>query len=320
MIEVSSLDRLCLGDHACVIVDDDRARLRALAAFISAGLRDNHRILYFGPPTTGLGAALAAHGRDLENVLADGRLRMSAPEDSYLASGAFDPDATLEGWRRESAAALEAGFRGLRAIGDMSWASRPVPGRDRLPWYEAHVNRVFADGSAMAMCLYDSRVFTRAELQRIVWAHPATVTAGVDPETVPLLRAVRTQDPAGVRLIGEADLSNRDALRAVVQHLAGDTPAGDRPLVVDIAGLRFLDVAAVRLLVDVAAAGDTPIRVTGCSPGVQRLLTASGAATVPGLIVEPAPPAAPAAPVEAAIPGLIPEPVAPAGRPAEPAV
>ncbi|WP_229074702.1 MEDS domain-containing protein [Actinoplanes sp. DH11] len=281
MIETDALDRLCLGDHACVVIEDDETRRRSLLTFIRGGLRDGQRILYYGPAEPALTAELAP-------ALADDRLRMATPQESYLAAGRFDPEAMMRGWRDAAAEARADGFRGLRAIGDMSWASRPVPGSERLAWYEANVNRVFAEGDAMAMCLYDRRLFSDVDLRRVTWSHPATLDAGTDPRSVPLLRAIRTTDPPGVILRGEADLSNRHALTAIMENLVADTPSGGEPLVVDISGLTFLDAASVRILTRVAAAEVTRLRVTGCSPAAQRLLAFTGAPAVTNLSVEPA--------------------------------
>jgi anti-anti-sigma regulatory factor len=278
MIEVSAIDRLRLGDHACVVFNDDTTRLRSLATYIRAGLRERHRILYFGGGAEEIEAELAAQGTDAGRAIADGHLRMSTPEDSYLASGSFHPQAAVDGWRYESDRARDAGYTGLRAVGDMSWASRPLPGADRLTWYEAQVNRVFADGFAMAICLYDRRLFTDATLREIRESHPATVAAGSDPQTVPLLRAVRTVDPPGIRLEGEADLSNRGALRTLMDHLREDSPDRSRPLVVDLSGLRFLDGAAARTLSTAAAAGLPPMTVVGASPSMRTLLAFAGEA------------------------------------------
>ncbi|WP_328470551.1 MEDS domain-containing protein [Actinoplanes sp. NBC_00393] len=287
MATTAVLDRLRLGDHACVLVDDDAGRLDSLAAYIGAGLREDDRILYFGPAPGELTTGLAARGLDVRPALDRGQLRMATPEESYLSGGSFDPEATMAGWRAESAQARADGFRGLRAIGDMSWAARPVPGAERLPWYEAHVNRVFADGDAMAICLYDRRVFTETALQRICWSHPATVDRDTAPSAEPALRAVRTIDPPGLRLTGDADLSNRHALQAVLENLFEDTPDPGGPLTVDLSGLRFADSAAMRILLRIAVAESHRLRVVGCSATMQRLLAFNGAGAVAGLTVEP---------------------------------
>ncbi|WP_250005709.1 MEDS domain-containing protein [Actinoplanes sp. M2I2] len=280
MIETSVLDRHRLGDHACVIVDDDRSRLAALAVYIRAGLRDDDRVLYLGPGGDELLDGLAGLGFDGAGARNRGQLLLSTPEESYLASGAFDPEVTMGGWRHETALARAAGYRGLRAIGDMSWAARPVPGADRLIGYEAQVNRVFADGSAMAICLYDRRLFGHDELRRATWSHLSCVDHATAPGARPGMRAVRLTDPPGVRLEGEADLSNRHALQALLEHLVEDTPPVEGPLTVDIADLRFADDAAVRVLLRTVAAGAPRLRVVGCSPAIQRLLTFNGAEAI----------------------------------------
>ncbi|MBG0562488.1 MEDS domain-containing protein [Actinoplanes aureus] len=282
------IDRLRLGDHACVVVDDDAIRLRYLATYVAAGLCDNHRVLYFGPGVERLSADLAALGLDTLAARERGQLRMATPEDSYLASGSFDPAVTIAGWRSETESALAAGYRGMRAIGDMSWAARPVPGAELLPWYEAQVNRVFAGGDAMAICLYDRRLFTDTALQRICWSHPATVDHETGTDAEPALRAIRTTHPPGIRLEGDADLSNRHALRAVMEHLVEDTPASVGSLTVDVSRLRFADAAAMRILMRTATTEAHRLRVVGCSPALRRLLTFNGADAVTGLTVEPA--------------------------------
>ncbi|MFC4072552.1 MEDS domain-containing protein [Actinoplanes subglobosus] len=274
MIEAGMLGRLRPGDHACVVVDDDDTRLRSLATYIDAGLRDGDRILYFGPGPQHLADELGVH-----DAVDRGQLVMATPEDSYLASGRFDPEATMAGWRTEAAQARADGFRGLRAIGDMSWAvAGPVPGADRLAWYEANVNRVFAERQSMAICLYDRRLFSPAELQRVTWAHPAAVDRGTGPDDEPALRFARTGDPPGIRLHGEADLSNRQALRAVLERLTDDVAADE--ITVDVSDLRFADAATVRILLEVAVAGAPRLHVVGCSPGLRRLLVFNGAQAV----------------------------------------
>jgi hypothetical protein len=266
------LDRLELGDHLCLTFDDDDARLTAAAGYVRAGLRADQRILYFGDEPDRVRAGLGADGAA---AVASGQLRLATPYDSYLIPGLFDPLATIDGWRTEAAQARADGYRGLRAMGDMSWAARPVPGADRLAWYEANVNRVFAEGAAMAVCLYDRRLFDDLALRRISEAHPGTVTpgAGAAVAAEPLLRIRRTTDPAGVRLDGEADLSNRAAVFAVLTRLAGDAGPSAGPLTVDVSGLRFADAATARLLIGVAPW----VRVVGCSGALRRLLAFHGA-------------------------------------------
>jgi anti-anti-sigma regulatory factor len=274
MIEAGMLGRLRPGDHACVVVDDDDMRLRGLATYIDAGLREEDRILYFGPDPQRLADQL-----DVHDAIGRGQIVMVTPEESYLAAGRFDPEATMAGWRTEAARARADGYRGLRAIGDMSWAAaHSVPGADRLGWYEANVNRVFAERGAMAICLYDRRLFSSAEIQRVIWAHPAAVDHATGPDVEPVLRFARTDDPPGIRVQGEADLSNRQALRAVLENVGEDIPAG--VVTVDVSDLRFADAATVRILLEVAVAGAPRLRIAGCSPGLRRLLVFNGAQAV----------------------------------------
>jgi anti-anti-sigma factor len=285
MISSLSLERLCPGDHVCLIVEDDEARSRSVITYIRAGLRHHHQILYVTDAAARVGAELTAQDADTAQALLTGQVRIS-PAEPARRGERFDPDATIAGWRRESARARAAGYDALRAIGDMSWAGRADPGVDRLSWYEAQANRVFADGFAMAVCLYDARRFSPTALQKISWSHPATACLGIDPARVPQLRAVRTTDPPGIRLSGEADLSNRHALRVLMDHLIEDTPAAARPLTVDIRGLRFADSAAVRILVQAATAVPGQLRVVGCSPSMLRLLMFNGGDAVAGFAVE----------------------------------
>ncbi|MFI1990649.1 MEDS domain-containing protein [Actinoplanes sp. NPDC020271] len=258
---------LQLGDHLCVIVGSDEEKAAALAGYVRDGLRDNHRILYYGDPAELLDPEWAA-------ALAAGQLQVTPPERSYLASGRFDPEATIAGWEQACADARASGHDGLRVAGDMSWAARPVPGAERLPWYEAQVNRVFAGGYSMAVCFYDRRLFTAAQLRGFACAHPT-----------PRLRMIRTEDPAGLRVQGETDATSRAALRAVVENLADDLPC-DETLVIDVSRLRFADASAARTLLHPAAVAGRRTRLVGCSPGLRRLLAFHGADDLPGLTVE----------------------------------
>jgi anti-anti-sigma factor len=268
------LERLNPGDHACLVAGDEPSLTRSVAAYVRAGLRARHRVLYLGRGER-VQAELVAQGVDVRSALAAGRLRVSPAAGEYVHAGTFDVDGSVEHFRAEAAQARADGFRGLRAFGDMSWVART--GRAaQMPRYEARINRLFAEGFAMGVCLYDRRLFSSGDLREIIRSHPCTITAQTDPEAVPLLRAVRITTVAGVgvRLDGEADLSNRNALRTVLEHLAEET---GRTMIVDVTGLRFADSAAARTLLRVAVTGRLRLRLVGCSHALRRMLVLHGA-------------------------------------------
>ncbi|BBH64033.1 hypothetical protein ACTI_07180 [Actinoplanes sp. OR16] len=271
---VGLLERLSPGDHACLVAGDEPALTRSVAAYIRTGLRARQRVVHLGRGEHVI-AELVAQGVDVRSALAAGRLRMSSAAGEYVHGGHFDVDAAVAHFRSQAEQARADGFDGFRAFGDMSWAARA--GRTALlSLYESRVNRIFADGFAMGVCFYDRRLFGPAQLRDIIRSHPCTITAHTDPAAVPLLRAVRivTPDGIGVRLEGEADLSNRNALITVLEHLAEDCGA---TLTVEVTALRFADSATARTLLRVARGGRRTLRVLGCSAALRRLLLLHGA-------------------------------------------
>jgi anti-anti-sigma factor len=273
------LDQVTLGDHVCWTVDDDAIRMEATVGFLRAGLRNHERVIYSGDNPQAVLECLRQRGVHFQA----GDLEASTAEESYLSDGVFDPEAAIALWLGEVARSRAAGYRGIRVLGDMTWASRRFPGSERLPWYEAQINSlVFADGYVAGVCAYDRRRFDPLHLRRLGWAHLGWAGSESPFDPASALRMRRVRDPWGLRISGEADLSNRDALRTVIEHLFDDRPQ----VTVDVSGLRFADIAAARVLLDAAASGAGRLRLTGCSANLLRLLDFHGADAVPALTAE----------------------------------
>ncbi|MEO3814540.1 MEDS domain-containing protein [Sphaerisporangium sp. B11E5] len=271
------IERLRPGDHVCVTYEDDEQRRAALVGSAQAGVRRHHKLLYFaGRPQETVVAELEAGGVDARRMLDVGQFQVRSTAEGYLVAGRFEPEAVIGGWVREIDTARDRGYAGLRVIGDMTWAAARVPGGERLEWYEAEVNRVFAGGYAMALCQYDRRLFSPERLGRLSAAHPCTFSPNAPFGWRPLLRVLRTGDPPGLRLAGEIDASNRGALAATLAGLADDFPAVRVPLTLDVERLRFADAAAARLLVRAAGSVPMGVRFAGCSPPLVRLLKLAG--------------------------------------------
>jgi anti-anti-sigma factor len=277
------LDRLSLGDHICWLVDDDRIRMRELAGFVRAGLREHHKILYCGDGPEAVLAGIDEHGIDTATELARGQLEATTAEACHLIGGVFDAGSVLRSWRPLAQAARAAGYSGLRVVGDMSWVTRGVPGRENLCWYESQINRVVLDNEIIGVCAFDRRSLDPLELRRLAGMHGGVAATGAPYDERLALRIRRTRDPIGLRLAGEADLAARQALRVVFEHLFTD--AGADEVTVDVHELRFADRAAARILVR-AGSGAKRLRLVGCSPALLRLLEFSGAADAPALVVE----------------------------------
>ncbi|MET8162408.1 MEDS domain-containing protein [Sphaerisporangium sp. NPDC005289] len=284
-MDPSVVDRIRPGDHVCWTFDDEHQRLAAITGYVKAGAGANQKILYLSDASPDLLLReLTDNGVDAWRLVRTGQLQMGHPRDGYLTNGLFDPMVVLDDWQREIAVARGGGYTALRLIGDMSWARADVVGADPLHWYEAQVNRVFADGYAMALCLYDRRLFDQVSLLRVSAAHPSRMEPGTDWNWRPLLRMERTGEPPGLRLIGEADASNRDALAATLADVIDDMSRSDATVTLDVAGLRFADAGAARLLMGAATTAPPKVRITGCSVPLAKLMRLLGGEPCAGAV------------------------------------
>ncbi|MDG4763538.1 MEDS domain-containing protein [Solwaraspora sp. WMMD406] len=277
MAGVGTFDRVRPGDHVCWAFDSDDQQVAELARYIRLGLARREKVCYFTASRSPeeLNIELAEQGVPVEPAVAAGQLVITSVADTYLAAGVFDPEAMVDAWDGELAVARAGGWSALRAIGDMAWAATCVPGGEHLAWYEATVNKVFSAGYGSALCLYDRRIFGSDDLHRVYSAHPATAQDDSGGDWRPLLRIRLNTDPVELRLRGEADASNRDALDATLRDLRHRMDSGtdnDHRATLDLTGLRFADVTAGRLLADFIGSAPDRIRLVGCSPQVARLL------------------------------------------------
>jgi hypothetical protein len=260
------------GDHVCWTVGTDDEQLQVASRFIRDGLARRHRIVYYthAMMPQAVSAGLVARGVPVAEAVAAGQLRITSSAGGYLASGRFDAAAMPAAWAAEQDAAREAGWTGLRAIGDMAWAASRLPGTEDLPAYEAKVNRVFAEGYAMALCLYDRRLFTPAELAPIIAAHPCAKGAADGDLWEPALRMRYTTDPFRLTLRGEIDAANRDAVAAMLTTLAEESATAGRDAEVDLSEVAVYDVATTTRLIRASESGT--IRLAGASPQLMKLI------------------------------------------------
>jgi anti-sigma B factor antagonist len=90
----------------------------------------------------------------------------------------------------------------------------------------------------------------------------------------------RTQDTTTIALNGEVDMAGAPALADAFDEIMNSTP---RAIVVDLAGLSFIDSSGIRCLLNAARAAKTAecrFVVTSPTPTVLRVLEITGSAGV----------------------------------------
>ena len=145
------------GRHKCLIYDGEPARqLPVVIPFLSDSLESHWRCLYLGAPETlaMIDRALVAQGVDVAARIDRGALVLSSDR-SYLEGG-FDPAAMVALLGEMIDDAVQGGFRGLSAVGDLRWELGPDTSFDRLLEYEALLETLFREKPLQGICLYHS--------------------------------------------------------------------------------------------------------------------------------------------------------------------
>jgi ABC-type transporter Mla MlaB component len=248
------------GEHACCRLTHARDAERLSARFIHDGLQLGHRVMCLSDDGPRSGS------EDVEAY--------SATE-FYLRDGRFDVDRTLASLADVLVGALRDGYRGLSVTADMSWAMSGASRWEDVIEYEQRLAAVCEDGTLRMLCRYDQMPLTAGALRQVRAAHDVEIS----PELAPIGRAAdlagaRVLRNGALRLAGELDC---DCAGTLADLLGADF---DRELRLDLADLRFVDVAGMRAL---RPRVGQLLSIAGATGPVRRLLSLMGWDTDPAI-------------------------------------
>lgn len=166
--------------HICMVYSDREQQITALAEYFKTGFRLGQQCIYVSDKDTArfVRNVMTRTGMDVEADVNDGSMRFLTPEETYLASGDFKGEATIELIEAMIADAYAAGFNGLRGAGDMTWAlGANVTGKELLT-YESNINRLFEQYPFMGMCQYDAGRFHADAVKMLLKTHPTMLKGG----------------------------------------------------------------------------------------------------------------------------------------------
>jgi len=145
--------------HRCLIYDGAPSQyLRALAAVMREQLRAGTRCLYLNSPpmASGMRSYLAAAGVDVAHEIAKGSLIVTSDR-THLIGTHFDVSRMMEQIEDAVTQALNDGYRGLWASGDMAWELGPEQDFSKLIEYEWRLEELFLRCPSLSgICQYHS--------------------------------------------------------------------------------------------------------------------------------------------------------------------
>jgi anti-anti-sigma regulatory factor len=283
--------------HACAVPGSDEQLWEMTAAFLSAGLTAGEQVVYFDDGTADAVLERLADDRvPVRRTLSDGRLTVVDGEQTRQALHRPVRDAAvLLAGLIDSA--VGAGYPGMRITGQLSSALTRLDGSERsdglgLADYDAAIDSVLVGRPARVLCLYDRRRYPDDAVATLRARHRAEVEAPALYDDN-LLRVTRT-GPFRTRLAGEVDHSNRPVVPRIVAATLDEalrSHSAPTTLELDLASLRFLDVAGAVTLVHAAEGFPQSHRLalTNVRPGVLRVLDRCGAPFAAQLDVTPHP-------------------------------
>lgn len=162
------------GDHVCMLYTTREEQMAAALEYIRGGLSRGERCLYVvGEHTIDeFRQGLRDGGIDVDREEARGALVLITKHEGHLSGGYFNPDKMISMLHTAVKDALDAGFAGLCAAGDMSWLLDEAEGSHRIAEYEARLNEFYPSSCALGLCLYNRSKLPSATIDHGIATHP----------------------------------------------------------------------------------------------------------------------------------------------------
>ncbi|KQW52819.1 hypothetical protein ASC77_00410 [Nocardioides sp. Root1257] len=255
------------GTHLCAFPTDEQQSAQIATTFVERALSDGDRLLYVASDeqAQAMLRSLPPH-LDAAAALAAGQLQVRSFAEAY-GRGPTDLGAVADGFRAAAAQTRKDGFPGLRVAAHMDELAALLGSVEETVRWERLSTDLQREIGVSSVCLY------RADrLSGDAGASLAGEHAGASPERAErsLAQFLAVDEPWGLRVSGEVDLSNRDQLRRAVLSRAGVVPR----LHLDLRALTFTDVGSLSALRATAASlpADGWLLLDGASNAVRRTL------------------------------------------------
>jgi hypothetical protein len=172
--------RLSPGDHICAFYPGREERDAILLPYLSEGLQAGDKCVCVvdGADAESVLASLGADV-DLASCLDRRQLDVLRSQETYLSGGRCSTEAMLDFWDRSMGDAVAGGFRFARAVGEMTWATRQMPGVEEFVGYEARLNHFLPRYPQMILCLYELDRFGGEVLVDVLKTHPKVLFGGM---------------------------------------------------------------------------------------------------------------------------------------------
>ncbi|HEY4789381.1 MAG TPA: MEDS domain-containing protein [Bacteroidales bacterium] len=166
--------------HACMIYDSEEQRRKVISRYLSIGLQRGESVSYItaSDAPEDINSWLQEMGVDTNDALKNNSFSIYKAEDYYYPGGRFEPEKLLDGMNPYIETLRNAGYKGVRISGEMSWALKEIPGADRIVEFEVIANKSKETFPYSGICQYDARLFDGATLFKILQAHPYMIANG----------------------------------------------------------------------------------------------------------------------------------------------
>jgi two-component system, sensor histidine kinase PdtaS len=163
------------GDHVCTMFNSPEEQIAAATEYICGGLERGERCLYVcGEQTPDeFRVELRRAGIEVEREEKRGALMLITKREGHLEGGSFGAAKMIEMLRGAVKDALDAGFVGLCAAGDMNWLLDDAPGSHEILEYEALLNHFFGEptNKALGLCQYNRNTLPAQILDMCMATH-----------------------------------------------------------------------------------------------------------------------------------------------------
>ncbi|HEY0642616.1 MAG TPA: MEDS domain-containing protein [Nocardioides sp.] len=234
------------GTHLCAFPRDERQTTRIAATFVDQGLSAGDQLLYVasGEQADALLAMLPVHVR-ARDALASGQLQVTSFAEAYGTERPTDLGAIADGFRAAAEDSRKQGFPALRVAARMDDLAGLLGSQEAVVEWERMSTGLQHEIGVSSVCLYSRGGLDDGQAARIADEH-----AGLAPELAetPLASFLAVDEPWGMRVSGEVDISNGELLQRLLLSRAAVVPR----LHLDLEGLTFADVGTLARLRSVA--------------------------------------------------------------------